>query len=116
VISTSVLSFKILIFFVFLVPSRPSLQLSNQTIVLLIVDNFKELAVLARVQNKSNSVELQNKVNLSKKENSAEVTPSAIQRLSLTSGSLFSTAVTPVPSVAYPASPTPTACANFVFG
>jgi hypothetical protein len=23
--------------------------------------------------------------------------------------------VTPVPSVAYPASPTPTACANFVF-
>nr|SVE76419.1 EOG090X078K [Daphnia longispina] len=44
------------------------------------------------------------------------VIPSAVQRPSLTSGSLFSTTVTSVPSVANPAPPTPTACANFVFG
>ncbi|XP_046653011.1 ran-binding protein 3-like isoform X2 [Daphnia pulicaria] len=44
------------------------------------------------------------------------VIPSAVPRPSLTSGSLFSTTVTSVPSVANPAPPTPTACANFVFG
>lgn len=41
------------------------------------------------------------------------VVPSAAPRPSLTSGSLFSTAVT---SAATPAPPTPTACTNFVFG
>ena len=44
------------------------------------------------------------------------VIPSAVQRPSLTSASLFSTTVTSVPSVGNPAPPTPTACANFVFG
>ncbi|XP_057372554.1 ran-binding protein 3-like isoform X2 [Daphnia carinata] len=45
------------------------------------------------------------------------VVPSAIPRPSLTSTSLFSTTVTSATSVATnPAPPTPTACANFVFG
>lgn len=44
------------------------------------------------------------------------VVPSAVPRPSLTSGSLFSTTVTSASVATNPAPPTPTACANFVFG